>query len=459
MRDPAVDSRSRAALYPIAESIPSEALDAEVRELERLARLPLHRRIPGYLRLGGPGFMGAALTLGAGSLTASMLSGARFGYRTMWLIWLSMGVGVFMLAVMVRFTCKGGFRVIQEQNRRHGRFIGSFLTGIIGCLAVAIIFNAGQVSLGAHLMASLGDLGGVSISRGAAAALYAILTMWILLSYGRGGRRGTRFVEGFMKASIAVMLIAFGLSLALVGVDWGAMLRGTFVPWLPSGGEGVDLFIASSASAVGVMDWVFLHYAGLARGWGPRHETLGRMDIGMGLFLPFVLINVLVVALFAGTFFGPGLEAPQSAPELAQALAPLLGARAAEALFFVGFLAVPITTTVGMSLAGAMGVHEALGWEPDVRSWKWILAIALPQIGLIGAWAANPVWIVITIAAFLSLSGNVIGCSMYLLFNDPEVLGDDRNTSVGWNVGLLLGITLMNATAIVYLMNRFGWWF
>lgn len=447
------------APYPIAESIPAEVLDAEVRRLEELSERPLPARLWGYARLGGPGFMGAALTLGAGSLTSAMLSGAEFGYKTMWMIWLAMAVGVFMLAAMVRFTCRGGFRVIREQNRRHGKIVGSFLTGVVGCLAVAVIFNAGQVSLGTHLMESLAGLGGVELSRPWAAGIYAAVTAWLILSYGRGGRRGTRFVETFIKACIALMLVAFGLSLALVGVDWGAALRGTFVPWLPPGGEGVDLLIASSASAVGVMDWVFLHYAGHARGWGRKHEALGWMDIGTGFFLPFVVVNLLVIALFAGTFHAPGVAAPRSAPELAAALAPLLGARGAEVLFFLGFLAVPITTTVGMSIAGAMGLHEALGWEPDVRSWRWIGAALLPQIGLVGAWAANPVWAVIAIAAFLSLSGNVVGWSMYLLLNDPEVLGEDRAKSYFWNLGIVLGITVLNAVAIVYVMNRMGWWF
>ena len=28
-----------------------------------------------------------------------------------------------------------------------------------------------------------------------------------------------------------------------------------------------------------------------------------------------------------------------------------------------------------------------------------------------------------------------------------------------WNLGIVLYITLINATAIVYVMNQFGWWF
>lgn len=445
--------------YPIAQAIPPETLDAEVRTLQELGRRPVPARLWGYMKLGGPGFMGAALTLGAGSMTAAMLSGAEFGYKTMWLIWVAMGLGVFMLAVMVRFTARGGFRVIQEQNRRHGWIIGSLMTALVGCVAVAMIFNTGQVSLGTHLMESLAETIGFALPRWTAGIVYAVLTAWLALSYGRSGGRGTRLVESGMKACIALMLVAFGICLALVGINWGAALKGMFVPWLPPGGAGVDLFIASSAAAIGVMDWVFLHYAGLSRGWGRNHEVLGRFDIGMGLFLPFVVVNFLVIALFAGTFFSPGLEAPGTAPELARALAPLLGVRGAEILFYVGFLAVPVTSTVGMSLAGAMALHEALGWEPNVQSWRWKISILLPQIGFLGVWSDNPVWMVIAIAAFLSLSNNVVGWSMYLLFNDPAVMGADRARSYAWNVGILLQITLLNAIAIVYVMNRFGWWF
>ena len=69
--------------YAIADAIPREELEAEVAELERLERCSAPKRFWGYLRLGGPGFLDAATTLGAGTLTAAMLSGAAFGYRTL----------------------------------------------------------------------------------------------------------------------------------------------------------------------------------------------------------------------------------------------------------------------------------------------------------------------------------------------------------------------------------------
>jgi len=434
-----------------------EDREAEAAALERIeSRAPLPR-FWGRLRLSGPGFMDSALTLGAGTLTAAMLSGAAFGYRTMWLLWLSMGLGVFMMAAMARFTCRGGFRVIRVQNRFHGWVVGSLLTALVGTVAVAVIFNYGQYSLGTHLIESLTPMLGFSFPRQWNWIVFMAVTSGLILSYGRGGRRGIAAVESFMKASIGVMLLCFGACLVLVGVDWGALFRGVFVPWLPRGVEGLDLFIASSAAAIGVMDWIFFHYAGLARGWGRRHERQARFDIVVGLFIPFVVINTLVMAVFAGTLHKQGLS-PETAPELAQALMPLLGPTWSQILFYLGFLAVPITTTVGMSLACAMAVHEAFGWEVDVRSWRWKAAALLPQIGFLAVWYPRPVWLVIAIGAFLSLTNNVVGWSMYLLLNDRRVLGKDRSRSYLWNLGIMLQITLLNGIAILYVFNRLGWW-
>jgi len=401
--------------------------------------------------------MGAALTLGAGTLASSMLSGARFGYKTMWLLWLSMGLGLFMMAAMARFTCRGGFRVIPKQNLHHGWLVGSLMTGIVGCAFVAVIFNFGQYSLGTHLIESLTPFLGFEFPRQYNWIVFMAVTSWITLSYGRRGRKGTALVESFMKWSIALMLISFGVCLFVVGIDWRAALHGISVPWLPQGGEGLDLFIASSSAAIGVMDWVFFHYAGLARGWGRRHETLARFDITAGFFLPFVLINFLVISVFARTLYIQGIH-PETAPELAQALMPLLGQTWSQVLFYIGFLAVPITTTVGMSLACAMAIHESFGWEPDTSSWRWRISALLPQLGFLAVWYPRPIWLLIIISAFLSLTNNIVGWSMFLLFNDRRVMKQDRSKSYLWNLGILLQITLLNFIAITYIFNRLGWW-
>ena len=361
------------------------------------------------------------------------------------------------MAAMARFTCRGGFRIIQIQNRHHGWAVGSLMTALVGTAAVAVIFNYGQYSIGTHLIESLTPLMGFKFPRQINWIIYMAFTSWLILRYGRRGKRGIRLVENFMKVSIGMMLLCFGACLVVVGVDWGSLWKGIFVPWLPSGVKGLDLFIASSAAAIGVMDWVFFNYTGLARGWGRRHESQARFDIGVGLFLPFVVVNYLVICVFAGTLYKQGIS-PETAPELARALMPLLGRSWSQILFYIGFLAVPITTTVGMSLACAMAIHEAFNWEPDVKSWRWRISALLPQVGFLAVWYSQPLWLVIVISAFLSLTNNIVGWSFFLLVNDPKVMGENRSKSYFWNLGILLQITLLNSIAIIYIFNRLGWW-
>ena len=443
--------------YPLADAIPEHELRSQLAELDAAKSRPLILALPTYIRLGGPGFIGAALTLGAGSMTAAMLAGAEFGYRTLWIYWIAAGSGMFMMAAAARFTCKGGFRVIQKQQEMHGWFMAKILTGVIGMMSVAIVFNFGQVALGTHLIDSIVEISGWSFPQEYNWPIYLILTSWIALTYGRGGSRGTKLVEQFMKLSLAAMTLCFAACLFLVGVDWSAAVKGTFVPWLPRGVAGIDLFIASTAAAIGVSDWVLFHYAGHAKGWGRDHERLARVDLIAGYFVPFVVISFLVVAVFAGTLHGAE-NLPSSAGELSRALIPLLGETGAQYAFMIGFLAVPITSTVGLCLLSAIAIHEVFGWEPDVRSWRWKISLLAPQVALLAAWYPSPVTLIIIIAAALSLTNNVVGWSFYLMLNDKNVMGDDRSKSYLWNLGVMVQITLLNVVAITYVFNRLGWW-
>jgi Mn2+/Fe2+ NRAMP family transporter len=443
-------------VYPIADAIPMEQLDAEAAYLDNLANKPIPVRLLGYLKLGGPGFMAAAATLGAGTMTSAMLAGAAFGYKLLWISWVAIGSGLFMMAAMARFTTHGGFRVIQKQQERHGWFIAKILTGVIGLLSIAIVFNFGQVALGTHLIESIGEQVGVHLPQSRNWPLYVVLTAWISLSYGRGSR-GVIYVERFMKGALLLMVACFGACLVVVGVDWPAALHGFFVPWLPRGQQGIDIFIASSAAAIGVADWVFYHYAGLAKGWGPKHEKLARVDTIFGLALPFIIVSFIVVSVFAATLYGRA-ELPETAAALSQALVPLLGEDFAAVAFMVGFLAVPITTSVVLGIICAMAMHEIFEWEPDVKSLRWKLCVLMPQVALFGAYLPSPILLIIVIAALLSVTNNMVGWSFFLLLNDREVMHEHRSRSYLWNLGILVQITLLNCVAIMWVFNRLGLW-
>jgi manganese transport protein len=441
--------------YPLSRAISTEKLAAEIATLDRLRDAPWRERFLGYVQLAGPGVLMAAGTLGAGALTSSMLMGAEFGYRTLWMVWLSVGLGLFMLAASARFTCQGGFRLIAVQNKYHGYLVGSVLTGL-GVAFIGIVFEFAQYSVATHLIESLTAVFGHPIPRRINWVIVAPLTSWLVLLYGRKGKEGIRRIELFMKASVLLVLATFLANLVVVGVRWGELLRGTFIPWLPRGTEGITLLIAGSGS-VGLMDWVLFHYAGLARGWGEKHETLARFDLAVGVFLPYVLVNFLLIAVSAATLHPLGIR-PETAPELAEALAPALGHYWSQVLLYVGALAMPINTTVGMSIATAIAIHEAFGWTADTQSWRWTVTALLPQVGILGVWYPRPLWLVIVIGAFLSVTKNFVGWSFYLLLNDRRVLGEHRCQSYWWNLGVMLNVTLLNCMVIAYVLSRMGLW-
>jgi Mn2+/Fe2+ NRAMP family transporter len=368
-----------------------------------------------------------------------------------------MGSGVFMMAAMARFTTKGQFPIVRMQERRHGFFIARVLTAFLGLVCVSVIFNFGQVALGTHLIEAIAAESGYAFPQKWNWVLYAGVTAWLSLSYGRGGRKGVVLVETAMKLALLIMLLCFTACLLVVGVHWGELLKGLFIPWLPAGVAGIDLFIASSAAAIGVVDWVFFQYAGLSKGWSRRHEKLARVDVAMGLALPFILVYIVVVAVFAGTLYGSG-DIPATATDLSRALIPLLGEDPAKFAFLIAFLAVPLTSSVVMGIACAVGMHEAFGWSPNVNSIRWQACVLLPQIAILGAWMPSPLTLIIVIAAFLALSNNIVGWSFYLMFNDREVLREDRSKSWFWNFGCLVQITVLNCVAVMWVFNRLGYW-
>ena len=173
------------------------------------------------------------------------------------------------------------------------------------------------------------------------------------------------------------------------------------------------------------------------------------------MVLPFVLINAIVICLFAGTLFQSGGGA-ETAPDLARALAPAFGETLSQLVFYLGFLAVPLTTTVAMSLAGAMAVFDALKLDRDARPWLWRGLVLLPQLALVALWVPGirPLWLVVGLAALMVLTNNIVAWSLYLLLNDDRVLARDRQPGFWWNLGIVVHASFLNCAAILYVFNR-----
>lgn len=133
-----------------------EKLQQEVAELEELERRPFFSRAMGYIKRTGPGLLQSAMTLGAGSATASVVAGASFGYKLLWVQPLAMFFGVMMLAALANVVLTTGERPYRAFARQMG-WVLVFLWAL-ATIASSVIWHFPQYGLAAGAMRDLGKM-------------------------------------------------------------------------------------------------------------------------------------------------------------------------------------------------------------------------------------------------------------------------------------------------------------
>lgn len=405
-----------------------EMLAEERRRLAELDGLPPVRRGLGYLRLVGPGFLQSAMTLGGGTAVSALLAGAAFGYELLWVAPVAMLMGVFMLAVVSHQTLSTGLRPF-DAMRRHGA--APLAWGwALGALVASIVWHFPQYALASGALQDL-------VVTGFDAHVDAGLLAWIVLAWAIGlsllyGRsmRFTRLYERLLKYMIALVVISFGWVVVKTGVDdWGAVFRGFFSFRIPGEREGVQAFtlvVSGLAAAVGI-NMVFLYpYSLLARGWGRDHRRLARFDLGVGMFLPYVLAASLILIASANTlqadFDGKGI-APVAA---AQSLATTIGPTAGRVVFNLGLLGMALSTITLHMLCTGFVCAEVFGFP--IGSKKYRLATLLPTPGVLGPilWADYKVWLAVPTSIFCGFLLPVAYIGFLVMQRNRAYLGDDR---------------------------------
>ena len=240
--------------------VATEAHEKEAAYLRELNAKPMGKRFLGYCKLSGPGFMNAAFTLGAGSFASSVTLGAAYGYDMLWIPLYSFAFGLFMLCLAARFVTQSKMDVIKAQDKFHGKFFGSFATGLVACFIASIVFNFGQYALGADAVTSLFAVVNINVPKNLSWILLVAISVPLSLMYGSGENpKGVKMVENAMKIMIGIMLVVFGAVICVTGINVPAMLKGLFIPKLPSGIDGIVMLIASLTATIGVMDWVLFN--------------------------------------------------------------------------------------------------------------------------------------------------------------------------------------------------------
>jgi len=135
-----------------------EKLQQEVDALKALESKPFVPRATGYIKRTGPGLLQSAMTLGAGSATASVVAGASFGYKLLWVQPVAMFLGVMMLAALGNVVLSTGERPYKSFGREVGKVL-VFLWAL-GTIMSSVIWHFPQYGLAAGAVRDLARMGG-----------------------------------------------------------------------------------------------------------------------------------------------------------------------------------------------------------------------------------------------------------------------------------------------------------
>lgn len=461
-----------------------EKLQADIAELEALEHKPFGQRAVGYLKRTGPGLLQSAMTLGAGSAAASVMAGASFGYKLLWVQPVAMFLGICMLAAL------GNVVLTKEERpyRAFGRELSWTLTFLwaLGTISASVIWHFPQYGLAASAARDLAETFGstvqtvgandekvmtatgsaVSWGIGAAILLVSILTTW---NYG-GGSRGIKIYEWFLRGVIALVIVAFAIVVGanITNIEWGELGKG-FVGYygipavenspIAGGEDSLTLVLGMLGAAVGINMTFLYPYSLLAKGWGKSHKTLSRWDLGMSMFLPFVLVTSLViVAMAVSGIYNPAQEYVHQKMQPLEAsvgLQKVMGKNLGRIVLDLGF--------IGMT-CGAISTHmvvcgftfcEMFGLE--YTKWRYRMFTLVPAIGILGVVTQAPIWFPI-FASAICFTMLPIAYVMFLLLNNRRsYIGDAAPRGIRgavFNMVLLIALIVATVGAAIQIKTR-----
>ena len=289
-----------------------------------------------FVRLSGPGWLQAAITLGGGSLGGALFLGVLGGTSLLWLQLVAIVMGVIMLSAISYVTLSTGRRPFEAINSEinpalgWGWLIATALANIIWCMPqFSLCYDALDKNLWPLLNAEGLGLGDETQTKWMVTrCLFLAAGIVVLLNTKQG--RAAKLFDWVLKGMVAtIVLCFFGVVVLLLSegqLDFQSILAG-FVPNpdqlnSPAGQmtelvaslgdqqqywtdtlvkQQREVMIAAAATAVGINMTFLLPYSMLSRGWDKPFRGLSRFDLCTGMAIPYVLVTSCVVIAAGAT--------------------------------------------------------------------------------------------------------------------------------------------------------------
>jgi Mn2+/Fe2+ NRAMP family transporter len=398
----------------------------------------------------------AATGVGAGDLLAAMLAGAGFGTALMWVVIVGAALKLGLNEGVARWQLATGTTLLEGWCRYLGwPMRGYFLVYLV---VWSFIVAAGLMSacgVAAHAL-----LPAVSIRSW---AIFQSLAALALVALGR-----YRLFENTMKVLIGLMTATLLLSVVMVGIDPGSVLRG-LIPSFPKGSAAAALSLMGGVG--GSVTLLAYGYWIREKGWrGSGAISTVRIDLTVGYFLTG-LFGVAMLLLSAAVLGGgagmpPGSEGLVAcADAVREATSARYGANVGGAVamvFLVGIWGAVFTSTLGVwngvpylfadFLNALRGRYDA---DVDTRGFAYrgyLIFLAIPPMVLL--FLDRPIWIIKLYTLTGGLFMPVLAATLLWMNSRRSKVGDLRNGAVAIAT-LVLALALFVGIAARQLVDLF----
>lgn len=419
------------------------------------------KKIKGFFKLLGPGFITGASDDDPAGVATYSLTGSIFGFTQLWLV-------PFCLPLMI---------AVQDICGRIGIVSGKGLAGVMRkhyskqllYATIVLLLIANTINIGANLGA-MAESAQLLLPPVPFAALLVLMTavslfMQVFIPY-------STYVK-YLKY-LAFSLLAYILAALFVKPDWGEILYNTFVPHFTNSKEYILNIVAFLGTSISpylffwqaseeVEDEVAAHKlrrmgAGVPKVTKRDLTNLNR-DTIIGMFFSQLVAWFIVIATGA-TLYKGGVHNIASASEAAKALQPFAG-NYAFILFSLGIISTGLLAVPVLAGSAAYAVSETFRWNEGLsqklqraKGFYGIIALSMLAGFIMNFIGLNAFQALYYSAVVNGIIAAPLLIAILFISNNKDIMGHKVN-SLLLNIFCIITIFVMTAAAILLLSDIF----
>jgi manganese transport protein len=342
--------------------------------------LPIPRS-PGFTRklmaFAGPGFLVAVGYMDPGNWATDLAAGSRYNYKLLSVILLSNLIAILLQSLCIKLGIATGRDLAQACRDHFSRPVSIALwvlaeIAIAACDLAEVIGSAIALNLLFHIRLDVGVV-----------ITVADVLLILLLE-----NRGFRYIEAIVLTLSATIGICFGLEILFSRPEWGSVFHYLFVPRAEILTDPGMLYIAIGILGATVMPHnLYLHSAvvqtrAFERTPEGRREAIKFCNIDSAVALTFALfVNAAILVVAASVFYRAGRFDVAEIQDAFKLISPLVGVKAAAAIFALALLASGQNSTLTGTLAGQIVMEGFLG----LRLRPWLRRLVTRSVAIVPA--------------------------------------------------------------------------